>query len=65
MNNNTSVTSAKKSSSIKKDALCLALVVIAVFILHIFSKNTVDQMYKAKVKDNASITEPAKRVSVF
>ena len=57
MNNDTPAVALKKNSSLKKDALCLVLVVIAVFILHIFSKNTVDQLYKTKVKDNPSATD--------
>ena len=54
----------QKGSSVKKDAICLALVVAAVFALHIFSKNTTDQLYKAK-KDNTAITAPASRKASF
>lgn len=52
----------QKYGSVKKDAICLALVIAAVFVLHIFSRNTVDQMYKAKVKDNATIAPSLKKV---
>ncbi|HEY4151347.1 MAG TPA: hypothetical protein VGM41_20555 [Chitinophagaceae bacterium] len=55
-------TQHQKYSSVKKDAICLALVITAVFVLHIFSKNTVDQLYKAKVKDNAAVSQSPKKV---
>ena len=58
------VTKDPKSSSVKKDAICLALVIAAVFILHAFSKNTADQLYKAK-KDNTATNMPAWHVSFF
>jgi hypothetical protein len=66
MNRNTPAETMKdqKSKSVKKDAICLALVIAAVFILHAFSKNTADQLYKAK-KDNTAINLPAKHVSFF
>jgi len=66
MSRNTPVTATnrQKNSSIKKDAICLALVITAVFILHIFSKNTVDQLFKSKVKDNATISMSPKKVPV-
>ena len=57
-------TKPTKTSSVKKDAICLALVITAVFILHIFSKNTVDQLYKSKIKDNATISLSPKKVPV-
>ena len=47
-----------KSSAFRKDAICLALVVIAVFILHFFSKSAMEQVYKTKEKSSAIITTP-------
>lgn len=49
----------RKTTPFKKDAICLALVVIAVFILHAFSKSTVEQLYKTKEKNNTAIVAPA------
>ncbi len=56
----------KKFSALQKDAICLALVVMAVFALHLFSKSTVEQLYKSKNKDNAATTLPVShKSSVF
>ena len=55
----------QKFSALQKDAICLALVVMAVFALHLFSKSTVEQLYKAKEKDNAAAVVPAYKTPVF
>jgi hypothetical protein len=68
MNTNTPAMAIKndqKSNSIKKDVICLALVVIAVFVLHAFSKNTVDQLYKAKEKNSTAASAAPGRTPVF
>ncbi len=58
-------TQHQKYNSVKKDAICLALVIAAVFALHIFSKNTVDQLYKAKMKDNATTSLSPKKIVAY
>jgi hypothetical protein len=64
MSTNTTVASTNsKKNPLKKDAICLALVVIAVFILHAFSKSAVEQLYKTKEKANTAITAPVKSVA--
>jgi len=68
MNKNTPAAATgkeKKFSSLQKDAICLALVVMAVFALHLFSKSTVEQLYKAKEKDNAAASFPMHKTPVF
>jgi len=63
MSTNTTVVSPNihpKRNPLKKDAICLALVVIAVFILHAFSKSAVEQLYKTKEKANTAVSAPVK-----
>jgi hypothetical protein len=55
----------KHQSTLQKDAICLVLVVMAVFALHLFSKSTVEQLYKAKEKDNAAASFPTPKAPVF
>lgn len=68
MSTNTPAASVKKeqkSSALKKDVICLALVVLAVFILHAFSKSAIEQLYKAKEKTNTGMSASTQSVSAF
>jgi hypothetical protein len=68
MSTNTPAATVKKeqkSSALKKDVICLALVVLAVFILHAFSRSAIEQLYKAKEKTNTGVGVSAQSVTVF
>jgi len=55
----------QKSSTFKKDVICLVLVVIAVFILHAFSRSAIEQLYKAKEKTDTGAGATTKNATVF
>jgi len=68
MSTNTPAVPVKKEqqrSALKKDVICLALVVLAVFILHAFSRSAIEQLYKAKEKTNTGMGVSAQNASAF